>query len=185
MNRPMTILLMALTLGPAAAQASPSGTISIQARGSYFSPSDEVFRGIYGYGTSWGGEISFAVTKRLAAWAGGDYIIRTGKLPFTEDETKIRIVPLSAGAKYFLAFGRLRPYVGAGLGYFQYRETNSIGTVEKGNIGFLGRAGVVVNLGATFFMDLQGGWSTCRVQPLDVAANIGGFSLGLGLGFEF
>jgi opacity protein-like surface antigen len=77
------------------------------------------------------------------------------------------------------------PYVGAGLGYFQFKETNSIKTVEKGAIGFVVRAGLVFKLGAPFFMDVQGTWSTCSVQPLEVQANLGGFSAGVGLGLEF
>jgi opacity protein-like surface antigen len=184
MKLPKTIVFLALALISTWLSASAQG-LSIEARGSYFSPSDAVFREIYGYGISWGGELSFSLSGRLAGWAGGDYFVQNGKLPFTEDETKIRIVPLTAGIKYFVAIGRWRPYLGAGIAYFQYRETNSIGTIEKGGLGIIGRGGVLVKLGATFFLDLQGSWSSCRVQPLEVQANLGGFSLGLGLGFEF
>jgi hypothetical protein len=169
----------------AATRFAPAQTLSIEARSSYFSPSDAVFRDVYGYGITWGGELGFVLSGRLAGWAGGDYFVQTGKLPYTEDETKIRIVPLTAGVKYFLALGRWRPYLGAGLAYFQYRETNSIGTVEKGGLGIIGRGGLLVKLGTTFFLDLQGSLSSCRVQPLDVEANLGGLSLGLGIGFEF
>jgi len=166
--------------GPAASEG-----LSIQARGAYFSPTDKIFREIYGYGLSWGGELSFSISERGAIWAGGDYYSKVGKLGFTQDETKIRIVPLAAGVKYFFSRGRLRPYAGAGAAYFQYKETSSIETIEKGAVGFMARAGLLVMLGPTFFMDLQGNWSTCSVQPGDVKANLGGLSLGLGLGFEF
>lgn len=159
--------------------------LSIEARGAYFSPTDKAFREIYGYGMSWGGELSFDVSERAAVWAGGDYYSKVGKLGLTEDETKIRIAPLAAGVKYYFSRDRLRPYVGAGAAYFQYKEVNSIGTIEKGNLGLVARAGLLVMLGPTFFMDLQAGWSTCSVQPAEVKANLGGFSLGLGLGFEF
>ncbi len=177
----LAVLAAVFSLPPSAR----TQVLSIQARGSYFSPSDAFFREIYGYGITWGGELGFGFGGPLAGWAGGDYFVQKGKLPFTEDETKIRIVPLSAGIKYFLGFGRWRPYVGGGIAYFQFRETNSIGTVEKGGIGFLGRGGIVLKLGTTFFLDLQGSWSSCRVKPLEVEANLGGLSLGLGLGFEF
>jgi hypothetical protein len=71
------------------------------------------------------------------------------------------------------------------LGYFQYKETNSIGNVEKGDVGFVVRAGLAFKLGAPFFVDIQGTWTTCSVQPLEVKANLGGFSAGAGLGLEF
>jgi opacity protein-like surface antigen len=174
------ILLLATVAGLIRAEI-----LTIQARGSYFNPTDQVFRDIYGNGMSWGGELGFRLTKRIAIWAGGDYFSKIGKLNFTEEETKVRIAPLTVGAKYYLALGRLMPYAGAGLGYFQYKETNSIGTVEKGDIGFVVRTGLVFKLGAPFFMDVQGTWSTCSVQPLGVQANLGGFSAGVGLGLEF
>jgi opacity protein-like surface antigen len=160
-------------------------SLTIQARGSYFKPTDQVFRDIYGNGMSWGAELGFKLTERVGFWAGGDYFSKVGKLIFTEEETKVRIAPLTAGAKYYLALGKLMPYVGAGLGYFQVKETNSIGTVEKGDVGFVVRAGFVFKLGAPFFVDIQGTWSTCSVQPLEVKANLGGFSAGVGLGLEF
>ena len=180
--RPPVLLVLGFIL--AAAGTARAEGFSIQARGTYFSPADKAFREIYSYGMSWGGELSFHVSKRAAVWAGGDYYSKLGKLGFTEDETKIRIVPLAAGVKYFFSGGRLRPYVGAGAAYFQYKETNSIGTIERGDVGLVARAGMLVRLGPAFFMDIQGGWSTCSVEPADVKANLGGFSLGLGLGFE-
>jgi len=174
------ILLLATVAGLVRAES-----LTIQARGSYFNPTDQVFRDIYGNGMSWGGELGFKLTKRIGVWAGGDYFSKVGKLNFTEEETKVRIAPLTAGAKVYLAIGKLMPYVGAGLGYFQVKETNSIRAVEKGAIGFVVRAGLVFKLGAPFFMDVQGTWSTCSVQPLEVQANLGGLSAGVGLGLEF
>jgi opacity protein-like surface antigen len=169
--------LLAIGFVLAALGTARAEGVFLEARGAYFSPSDAAFREIYGYGVSWGGEISFAVSKRAAVWAGGDY--------FTEEETKIRIVPLAAGLKYHLALDRVRPYVGAGVGYFQYKEANNIKTIEKGALGLVARAGLLVLVGPSFFIDLQGTWSTCSVQPLEVRANLGGLSLGLGLAFEF
>ena len=176
----MGIMLFAAVAGLVRAES-----LTIQARGSYFNPTDQVFRDIYGNGMIWGAELGFRLTERIGVWAGADYFSKVGKLIFTEEETKVRIAPLTAGAKYYLTLGRLMPYVGAGLGYFQYKETNSIKTVEKGAIGFVVRAGLVFKLGAPFFMDIQGTWSTCSVRPLEVQANLGGFSAGVGLGLEF
>ncbi len=174
------LVLILSALGTARADG-----VFLEARGAYFSPSDAAFREIYGYGVSWGGEISFVISKRASVWAGGDYFSKVGKLGFTEEETKIRIAPLAVGLKYHFALGRLRPYAGAGVAFFQYKEANSIGTIQKGALGLVGRAGLLVMLGPAFFIDLQGTWSTCSVQPLEARANLGGLSLGLGLGFEF
>ena len=179
-------VLTGILLFAAVAGLVRAGSLTIEVRGSYFNPTDQIFSEIYGNGMIWGGELAFGISDRIGIWAGGDYFSKVGKLIFTEEETKVRIAPLTAGAKYFLPLGgRLIPYVGSGLGYFQYKETNSIKTVEKGAIGFIVRAGLVFKLGAPFFMDIQGTWSTCSVRPLDVQANLGGFSAGVGLGLEF
>lgn len=85
--------------------------LTIQARGSYFHPSDQVFRDIYGNGISWGGELGFKLSKRIGVWAGGDYFSKVGKLVITEEETKVRIAPLTAGAKYYLAVGKWKSVV--------------------------------------------------------------------------
>lgn len=169
----------------AAAGCIKAESLTIEARGLFFVPTDQVFRDVYGSGMSWGGELGFKISERIGIWAGGDYYSNVGKLPYTEEETKIRIAPLTGGAKYYLVLGKVLPYVGAGLGYFQYKETNSIGRVEKGNLGFVLRAGLVLKLGAPFFLDFQGTWTMCSVQPQQVKANLGGFSAGIGLGIEF
>ena len=68
--------------------------LTIQARVSYFNPTDQAFRSVYGDGLRWGGELGFKLTRRIGFWAGGDYFAKVGKLAFTEEETKIRIAPL-------------------------------------------------------------------------------------------
>lgn len=182
-RKPRVAFVVAVLLAASGLARADGGFL--EGRGAYFSPSDAAFREIYGHGVSWGGEISFAVSERASIWAGADYFSKVGRLGFTEEETKIRIAPLTAGIKYHLALGRLRPYLGAGIGYFQYKEANSIRTTQDRAFGFVGRAGLLVMLGPAFFIDLQGTWSACSVQPAGIKAGLGGFSFGLGLGFEF
>ena len=178
------VWILALFIIAAGGSARAEG-FSITAKGGYFAPSDSIFRDIYGNGMSWGGELGFRLSRRLAVWAGADYFSRSGKLVFTQEETRIRIVPLTAGLKFEFPVSRLRPYAGLGIGYFRYKETNSIGTVEKGDIGLCGRIGLLIKLGSAFFVDVQGTWTSCQVQPIEVKANLGGIQAGLGLGFEF
>lgn len=176
---------LALALWMAAPGTAGGEGVSLEAHGAYFTPSDDTFRDIYGYGTSWGGELGFRISRRFSIWAGGDYFSKLGKLGLTEEDTKIRIAPLAAGAKLYLALDKLRPYVGAGVAYVQYKESNSIATIEKGALGLVGKAGLLAMFGPAIFADIQATWSTCSVQPGDVRANLGGFAFGAGLGFIF
>jgi hypothetical protein len=80
----------------------------------------------------------------VTLWAGVDYYSKNGRLVYTGEETSLRIVPLVAGLKVGIDITpALRPTLAVGLGYFQYQERNSLGTVEKGDLGFIARAGAM------------------------------------------
>ena len=161
------------------------GNFQIEVIGHYFQPSEKVFKDIYGSGMSYGGEISINLWKWIAFWAGGDYYSKNGTTTFTEEETKIRIVPFYAGIKFQLKRSSINPYAGFGLGYFQYKETNPIGKVEKSDLGYIGQVGCLFKIFGSLFIDIKGSYSYCKVKPVDIEANLGGLRIGAGLGFEF
>lgn len=182
-KRPVSTLALAGLLTLALPLAAADYTIT--ARVSFFRPSDADFRGLYGSGLMWGAEFSAGISERIALWVDADYFSRRGELSRSKEEIRIRMVPLSAGVSYRLGISGLEASLGAGLIYCQYRETSPIGTVEKGNLGFVGKLGTRVKLGLKFILDLEAAWSRCRAKPLDVAADLGGFRAGAGLGFQF
>jgi len=157
----------------------------IEAKGSYFMPSEQIFKDIHGNGMSFGGEIGLNLVNGLSLWIGGDYYTNTGKLTFSGEETELQIIPLYGGLKYRMPNPVISPYVGLGVGYFLYKETNIIGTVEKGNIGYIGQLGVIFKVGGPLFFDIQGCYSYCKVKPADVEVDLGGLKGTIGLGFEF
>lgn len=157
----------------------------IEAKGNYFQPSEKAFQDMYGSGMSFGGEIGINIWKWIGIWAGGDYFTKKGKMTFTEEETKLRIIPIYGGIKFQLPKSRISPYAGFGVGYFQYKETNPIGEVEKGDIGYIGQIGCLFKIIGSLFFDVKGSYSYCKVKPVDIEADLGGLKGGIGLGFEF
>ncbi len=157
---------------------------SFKAKATSFRPSDEYFREIYGNGICYGGELDVGLTRNIFLWAGVDYKSKKGKMTLTQEETKIRILPISAGAGYQFHLGAVNPYLGAGIGYFDYKEESPLGAVKKGNMGFVGQGGVLLVVGP-LLIDFQAGYSYCKVKPAEVDADLGGLCLGVGLGFEF
>lgn len=151
----------------------------------YFSPSEQVFKDVYGCGMTFGGEVDIALWKRISVWAGGDYFSRNGELTFTEESTEIQIIPFYAGIRYRLREGRIAPYIGLGIGYFQFKETNPIGKVEEGNIGYIGQAGCLFKVAKSFFLDVKGSYSYSKAKPMEIEADMGGFKAEIGIGFEF
>jgi len=164
---------------------SHAGAFFIEAKVNYFQPKDQDFKGIYGNGTSFGGEIGINLGKGIGIWAGVHYFSKKGKTTFTEEDTKIQIIPLYAGLRYRLAKASIRPYVGFAVGYFRYKETNQIGTIRKGDIGYIGQVGIIFKVGGALFLDVKGSYSYCKVKPVDIEANLGGLQGGIGLGLEF
>lgn len=158
---------------------------SIEARGYYFQPTDQYFKDIYGKAVSFGGEIGINVWKGVNIWIGGDYLSKKGKLTFTEEETELQVIPITCGVRFQFTESGLIPYVGIGIGYFKYKETNPIDSVEKGDVGYIGKVGCFFKIMGGLFFDIEGSYSYCRVKPAEVEADLGGLKAGIGLGFEF
>lgn len=159
--------------------------IIVELKAHYLYPSEEAFRDIYGGGMMFGGEVSIGVWRRLDVWFGGSYFSETGELTFTKEGTKLEIFPIGGGLKYKLSTGIFDLYAGAGLNYYQYKESNPLGDVSKGGLGYIGKIGSYVKVTGGFLIDLYVNYSYCKIKPADFKINIGGIDAGVGIGFSF
>ena len=159
--------------------------VSIVGKVQYFYPLDKDFQDIYGGGLSFGGELGISLFGRVDLWLGAAVFQRKGELTFTKEETTLWIYPVSAGLRFRLTRGAVQPYLGAGVGYFLYRESNAIGDVEKQAVGLVSRGGLHFYITRGFLIDLFFEYSTCKITPADFTVNIGGIAGGLALGFVF
>lgn len=159
--------------------------LKIEIKGSYFYPSEQAFKDIYGGGFSFGGEISVEVLKNLSIWLGGNYFEKKGKLTFTREDTKIMLTPIGGGIKYEFPTGKFSPYLGLGAYYYLYRESNLLGDVSANEIGYIGKLGTYIYLSNHFIVDLFLNYSYCEIQPVDFKIDIGGLEAGIGIGYEF
>ena len=173
--------LMAATLAAGQAWAG----VDITVRGQYFYPTEKAFRDIYGGGWKPGGEIGFRLTRRLDIWAGGEYFSRSGKLTFTQEETKLSLLPAGAGLRYRLTTGTMSLYAGGGVLLIQFKESNAIGSVSRPGFGAVGRAGVFLRVVRGFLLHLGVGYSYCPMKPADFDIDVGGLEGGAGLAVEF
>ena len=187
MTKPLKVLSLVFALVLIAGSARAAGT-SVTLKGGYFSPSDEIFREVYGGGPSFGLEIAVPVAGVFQAWAGAELFSKKGLTTESEEATKVRIVPLYAGLRCQFAGKSVRPYIGAAAGYFLIREKNPLGTASDGGIGFLGQTGLLIDLGPSFALDVHAGYRACTVTSDGddpVEAKLGGLSAGLGLAYRF
>ena len=151
----------------------------------YFLASDTAFKDIYGNGVVFGGELRIG-GKRIAGWLEGNYRARTGEFSFTGEETKVNVMAIEGGALYRIMPGDISPYVGAGIGFYMFNENNEpIGEAKQSKIGFCGAAGVSVIVAKLLVLDCRLKYSTCSMKPADYDINIGGLTMGIGLGMRF
>jgi len=155
------------------------------ARVGYFLASDSACTDVYSNGLVFGGELRLG-GENIAGWLEGNYRSATGKLTYTEEETKMSVLAFEGGALYRFKAGTISPYLGAGLGFYMFDEKNTpIGEAKQSKLGFCGVGGVAVILGGSFVLDARLKYSTCSMKPADFDINIGGLTLGAGLGIRF
>jgi opacity protein-like surface antigen len=179
----MTVVLLFVSGSAGAAN------IILEFKAQYFSPSDEAFQDIYGGGVMYGGEVSIGVWKGLELWFGGSYFSREGELTFTKEKSELKIIPVGGGVRYRWQGNRLSPYLAAGLGNYQFKESNPIGEVDEGRMGYSAAIGTYVKVTGGLLIDLYANYSVCEMRPgdfeIDYEINIGGFGAGIGIAFEF
>jgi len=178
----MRKVLTALMIIIFAALSMNAGAIIFEVKGSYFYPSEQAFKDIYGGGLMFGGEISVGVLRNLDIWIGGYYFSQYGDLTFTEEETSLQIIPLGGGLKYKIISGNVSFYLGAGVNYFDYQESNVIGDVKSGAVGFVSKLGAYLEPVDKFVVDIFVEYSYCKMTPADFTINIGGIKAGIGIG---
>ncbi len=179
-TRKIAGLLLILVLDPGLAGPLAAETL-LEAKASYFLPADATFRDVYKNGLSFGAEIRWYGRSGIGLWGGGDVFSKTGRLTFTGETTKISVIPLYAGASVRARGKVVRPYAAAGAALVLFKETNPIGRVSGGRLGFVGQVGLLVKLAGWLALDLKGDYLYAKAKPADVAAHLGGFRFGLGL----
>jgi len=181
----MRKLIIILVTGFLLSGLANASDVIVELRAHYLHPSEKAFRDIYGGGMMYGGEVSIGVWRSIEVWFGGSYFSKKGKLTFTKEETKLEIYPIGGGLKYKLSTGIFDLYAGAGLNYYQYKESNPLGDVSKGGLGYIGKIGSYVKVTGGFLIDLYVNYSHCKIKPADFKINIGGIEAGVGIGYSF
>ncbi|MCJ7581850.1 MAG: porin family protein [Candidatus Aminicenantes bacterium] len=164
---------------------SHASKFTFEVKVSYFSPTEKAFKDIYGGGMTFGAEVSIGLWKKLQFWFGENFYSGDGGLTYTEEETSLQILPIGGGLKYEFSTGTLRFYGGIGVNLYNYRESNVLGEVMKSGLGYIGKIGVYIQLTKGLLIDIFSEYTYCKMIPADFTINIGGITVGLGLGYKF
>lgn len=188
MTKSIAIALIAGLAFCGPALAAPGEGTAVTFKAGAFFPGGSVFREAYSSGPLFGAEVAIPVGGPFRLWGGAELFGKTGRLPVSEERTKVGIVTLFAGARAELGKKGLRPYIGAAAGYFLLHETNPLGVARDGGFGLISQAGLQARIAGGLWLEAFAGYRACTIRSGGdeaLEADIGGLSAGLGLGFRF
>ena len=146
----------------------------------------DLFEEVYGDShLAYSVDLGYKFGKSLQLFFHSDYLSVKGELTYTKEETTLTIIPLELGLRYQLGQKKLFPYIGAGAGYYMYKEDNPIDTVDEKQFGFFGEGGLKFYFVKSFFLDLKVKYVSLKVDGEEGDINIGGMALIGGVGISF
>jgi hypothetical protein len=148
-------------------------------------PSDPVFQTVYGNAMAFGAEARLRAARRIYIGVEAAYLKKTGALTVTQETTTLTMYPITGMVVFYLAPGKVSPYVAAGGTAYKYSEQNFIGSVSDLGFGFAAAGGVTVHLGRRGAVDARLKYSSVKVRPSGDQADLGGLTLGIGAGIRF
>jgi len=159
-------------------------SIMIFGRYGSFSPSDETFKTIYGSGSVYGGEFRLRIASGFFVSLDGGAYKKTGALTLTQEETTMTLFPIDAMVVFHFLSGSILPYVGAGGAVCKYKEENVLGKVDKWGFGFAVCGGATARW-RLLGIDARVKYTSIKIKPLEVEADLGGLTLSIGAGVVF
>jgi hypothetical protein len=158
----------------------------VELKMSYFNPSKQIFKDVYGGGLIYGIKAEKAdLFKKFGLILETGYFKKRGKLTFTQEDTTVNIFFIGPGIIYKHTKGSFDIYGGGGFRYYRFKERNPIGHARQGKLGFFLSLGTYIHIKKHFYADLGINYSGCRVNPADVDVQIGGLEVGIGAAYKF
>lgn len=165
--------------------------LRIEVKTAFFYPSEKAFREIYGRGIKYGFDIGSNIWKKLELHLEANYYLKKGKLTFTKEETRLKLLPIGVSLRYVFLKNKINLYGGIGLTYDLFEEKNPLGKVRKDKMGYAAKIGGfkrikgLKKLVKAFIIDVSINYHYCQMKPAEIKFDVGGLDLSLGLGLEF
>lgn len=112
---------------------------------------------------------------------------KSGELTYTKENTHFLLVPVSLGVRYSRPWRFLCPYIGLGIDYIFYMETNPIQSIVNYTRGFHLRGGSYIRIAENvpIWLNIRLKYTTAKTEENDLEIQLGGFEYGAGLVFVF
>lgn len=191
------ILIAALALLTWLTPQVNASDILFEGKVGYFHPTGGTLNNIYGGGGIYGGELTVPVCDGIAAWAGASYFSQHGHSLGLRNSTRVQLVPVTFGLKYFIPFDCYDVYIGAGMErvYLWTHDHSDFVRkhTRKSGLGGVFKLGAIVFVCPEVFFDFFFDYSLCRIHFHDkidgtvypAKADVSGMSVGIGVGYRF
>lgn len=199
-KRLLSLLLVVSAVGQLAAR-----DVLLEFKGAYFKPTGNRFKHIYKGGALFGPELTVQLLECSDRWYGFfsiDYYRKNGHSIGLDTPTKVSLLPIGIGVKYFIPpcwCDNADFYLGLGFQPVRVHTHDFspfvIPKITKWAMGGIAKAGVYVNFSCNFFLDLFIDYSFARASSKLTAAptgpviplksSVSGVIFGAGLGFRF
>lgn len=172
----------------------------LEFKGAYFLSTDPLFKQIFCNGSALcGPEFTFQVCRNWYGFVSADFFSKCGTSVGLNSTTKIQLVPLGLGAKYFVPYCYGDFYLGLGFQPTYLKTINNYPFVaqctSQWGFGGIAKVGSYINLPCNFFLDLfvdySFVWTNCNNQACNTGfvvplkSNLSGAIFGAGLGYRF
>lgn len=165
---------------------------SLQFRVGAFFPQSHLFREIYDKaGPCYELEANVKIRNNYSFWANVDWFSKDGHSLGLHNRTRIRIVNLGLGGKYFFkscCFSGITPYVGLGAcigGVWIRNHSHFVDDASKAIFGLIGKTGLYYSICGRYFIDAFVDYLYEPVRFHHHRRELGGLRTGLGIGTFF
>ena len=178
--------------------------IILEFKAAYFLPTNHDFRRIYSGSALYGPELTVQICdeSNWYAFASLDYFQKKGRSCGLCSKTKVSLLPLGLGVKYFVptCYEKADFYLGLGFQPEWVRTKDCspfvIPKLSRWGFGGIAKAGMYCHLPCNFLIDIfvdysfvwapkHGSCKSCTGPVVPLKANLGGAIFGLGLGYKF
>jgi hypothetical protein len=153
-----------------------------------FGVSDPVFSEVYASGGGIGGlAITAALFLNIDFYLEAKAFPRRGELTFTKEKTDFVLMPISIGFRWRAPLGLVEPFLGGGLDYDVYYETNAIGTAldYAGGSHILGGVSLRPGRNSPIALMLRLRYSMVKAEHAGIEVDLSGLEAGASLAFLF
>lgn len=153
----------------------------------YYSVADSIYKNTYGPGhLMYGVFLSYDLMRNFELRGEVGYFKDKGEMTLTQEEIIFSIIPVVLGMRVKLfEIKYLAPYLGAGVNFYSFKERARIGDTSDSTIGFHVEGGSYIALGQKFHIDINLRYVKADAKPYDETLKLGGFKVGVGVGYSF